>query len=52
MINNKKIEFLGVILDPHLTFKDHITNKSKMALHNLSLICRIRYFSHLTSSKY
>ena len=27
IINNKNIKFLGVTLDPHLTFKDHITNK-------------------------
>ena len=46
IINNKNIILLGVILDPHLTFKDHITNKSKIeiALCNLSLICKIRNF--------
>ena len=32
IFNNKNIKFLGVILDPHLTFKDHITNKSKNSL--------------------
>ena len=42
IINNKNIKFLGVILDPHLTFKDHITNISKIALDNLSLIQKIR----------
>ena len=25
-IINKKIKFIGVILDPHLAFIDHITN--------------------------
>ena len=28
IINNKNIRFLGVTLDPHLTFKNHITTKS------------------------
>ena len=40
--NNKNINFGGIILDQHLTCKDHITNKSKIALYNLSLICKIR----------
>ena len=31
IINNKNIKLLGVIMDPHLTFKDDITNKSKLA---------------------
>ena len=39
-----KTKFLGVILDSHITFKDHITNKSKIALYNLSLIHKIRNF--------
>ena len=38
------MKFLEVILDPHLTFKDHITNKSKIALYNISLIHKIRNF--------
>ena len=42
IINKKDIKFLGTILDPHLTFKDHIANKSEIALHNLSLIHNIR----------
>ena len=44
IISNKNIKFLGVILDPHLTIKDYITNKSKIALYNLSLIHKIRNF--------
>ena len=44
IINNKNITSLGAILDPHIFFKDHITNKSKIALYNLSLICKIRNF--------
>ena len=45
IINQKKpIKFLGVILDPFPTFKDHITNKSKIALYNLSLMHKIRNF--------
>ena len=44
IINNKSIKCLGVILDSHLTFKDHITNKSKIALYILSLIHKIRNF--------
>ena len=36
--------FLGVILDPHLTFKTHITNKSKIDLYNISIIHKIRNF--------
>ena len=41
---NKNENFLQVLLDQHLTFKDHITNKSKIALYNLSLIDKIRNF--------
>ena len=44
IIHNKNIKFLVVILDPHLTFNDYITNKSKIALYNLSLRCKIRNF--------
>ena len=44
IINNKNIKFLGVIMDPHLAFKDHIANKSKIALYDLSLIHKIRNF--------
>ena len=44
IISSKNINFLGVILDPHLTFSDHITNKSKIGLYNQSLICKIRKF--------
>ena len=32
------------ILDPHAAFKDHITNKSKIAFYSLSLICKIMKF--------
>ena len=42
IIHNKNIKFLGVILDPHLTFKNHMTSKYKKALYNLSLIYMIR----------
>ena len=41
IVNNKTIKFLRVILDAHITFKDCITNKSKIALYNLSLIHKI-----------
>ena len=45
IINNKNIKkFLGVLLDPCLTFKDHTTSKSEIALYNLVLICNIRNF--------
>ena len=44
IINNESITFPGVILDPHLTFKDHITKKTKIALYNLALIHKIRNF--------
>ena len=43
-INNKNIKFLRVILDLHLTFNDHITNKSKIALYNLSLAHKVGVF--------
>ena len=44
IIKNKNIKFQGDILDPHLSFKDYTTNKSKIALYNLSLIRKIRNF--------
>ena len=44
IINNKNIKILGVILHPHLTFKDSITKKSEIALYNISLMCKIRNF--------
>ena len=44
IINNKNIKFLGVTLDPHLTFNDHIDNTSQIALYSLSLIPKIRNF--------
>ena len=44
IINNKNIKFLGVVLDPHIPFKDHMTNKSKIVSYNLSLICKIGNF--------
>ena len=51
IFNNKNVKFLGVILDPHLAFKDHMTNKSKIALYNLSLTHKIETFSQQNSSK-
>ena len=44
IINNKTIQFLEVMLDPLLTFKNHTTNRSKTALYNLSLIHKKRNF--------
>ena len=44
IINNKNIKCLVVILDPYLTYKDHVTNKSKITLYNLSLMHMIRNF--------
>ena len=49
--NNKNIKFLEVILDPHLTLKDHITKKSNVALNNLLLICKIRNFHTIDQLK-
>ena len=51
IINNKNIKFLSVILDPHINFKDYITNNSKIVLYNLSLKHKIRNFSQQTRSK-
>ena len=44
IINNKNIKFLGFILDPCLTIKDNISNKSKIDIYNISLIHKMRNF--------
>ena len=46
IINQKNMKFLGVKLDPHITFNDHIIKESEIALYKLSLMCKIEKHSY------
>ena len=49
-INNKSIDFvhqykyLGVILDPHLTFNKHLNNMIKITAYKINLLSKVRQY--------
>ena len=47
----QKHNISGSYTDPHLTFKDHITNNSKIALYNVSYNTEVKKLSHNRSAQ-
>ena len=44
-INQKKcIKYLGVLIDSHLNWKEHILNLSKKLSKSIGIICKLRHF--------
>ena len=52
-LNNKQINFkkcikyLGVLIDSHLNWKEHILNLSKKLSKSIGIICKLRHFVNI-----
>ena len=52
-LNNKQIyqkkciRYLGVLIDSHLNWKDHILNLSKKLSKSIGIICKLRHFVNI-----
>ena len=45
-----KYKYLGVILDPHLTFNKHLNNIIKITAHKINLLAKVRQYLTDTAS--